>query len=111
MLGQAPHVTKIDYICIAPDLLSKITSELQSLRRDNRRLTFTIAAAGQDLRTGLHALCGAVELFTFSRDRVAREELSQRVKEHIYQLTLELEQLALQVELDCGRATTQGTKP
>jgi signal transduction histidine kinase len=111
MLGQAPQVTKIDYVCIDADLLSEIRSDLQSLKRDNRRLTLTMAAAGHELRAGLHGLYGALELLTFSQDRSAREDLCQRVKAHIFQLALELEQLALQMELDCGCAATQGTGP
>ena len=106
MLGQAPQLTEIDYICIAADLLTKMTSELQSLERDNRRLILTMATAGHDLRARLHALCGAVELLTYSQDRVARAELCQRAKALIFQLAQELEQLALVAELDCKCATS-----
>ena len=106
MLGQAPQVTEIDYICIAADLLTKMTTELQSLERDNRRLALTMAAAGHDLRARLHALCGAVELLTLSQDRIARTELCQRAKALIFQLARELEQLALEADLDCRRATS-----
>jgi hypothetical protein len=49
MLGQAPQVTNIDYICVAADLLTKMMSELQSLQVNNRRLTLAMATAGHDL--------------------------------------------------------------
>jgi light-regulated signal transduction histidine kinase (bacteriophytochrome) len=104
MLGQAPQLTEIDYICIAADLLTEMTSELQSLERDNRRVILTMAMAGHDLRARLHSLSGAVELLTSSRDQIARAELCQRAKALIFQLARELEQLALEAELDYGRA-------
>jgi K+-sensing histidine kinase KdpD len=105
MLEQTPQYTEIDYICIAADLLTKMTSELLFLERDNRRLTLTMATAGHDLRGRLHALCGAVDLLAFSQDGIARAELSQRAKTLIFQLARELEQLALEAELDYRRAT------
>lgn len=106
MIERAPQYPEIDYICIAADLLTKMTSGLQSLERDNRRLTLTMAAAGHDLRGRLHALCGAVELLAFSKDGIARAELCQRAKALIFQLARELEQLALEAERDYGRATS-----
>ncbi len=106
MLGQAPRLTDIDYICVAADLLMKMNSELQSLKLDNRRLTLAMATAGHDLRQRLHALCGTVELLTSSQDQVGRAELCQRAKSLIFRLARELEQLALGAELDYRRAAS-----
>jgi signal transduction histidine kinase len=104
MLGQAPQLTEIDYICVAADLLTKMTSELKSLELGNRRLSLAMATAGHDLRQRLHALCGTVELLTSSPDRVGRAELCQRAKALIFRLARELEHLALQAERDHRRA-------
>jgi two-component system, sensor histidine kinase len=104
MLEHPPQYTEIDYICIAADLLTEMTSGLLSLERDNRRLTLTMATAGHDLRGRLHALCGTVELLAFSKDGIARSELCQRAKVLIFQLAQELEQLALEADLDYRRA-------
>jgi signal transduction histidine kinase len=105
MLGQAPQSTDIDYICVAADLLTKMTSALQSLDLSNRRLTLAMATAGHDLRQRLHALCGTVELLTSSQDGVRRAELCQRAKALIFCLARELEQLA-QAGRDGGRAAS-----
>jgi signal transduction histidine kinase len=106
MLGQAPQLTDIDYICVAADLLTKMTSELKSLELGNRRLTLAMATAGHDLRQRLHALCGTVELLTSSQDRVGRAELCQRAKALIFRLARELEQLAIQAQRDYRRAAS-----
>jgi signal transduction histidine kinase len=106
MLGQAPQTTEIDYICVAADLLTKMISELQSLELDNRRLILAMATAGHDLRQRLHALCGTVELLTSSQDRVGRAELCQRAKSLIFRLARELEQLALEAQLDNRHAAS-----
>jgi signal transduction histidine kinase len=104
MFGKKPQSTDIDYICVAADLLTKMISELQSLKLDNRRLTLALATAGHDLRQRLHALCGTVELLVSSQDRVVRAELCQRAKSLIFRLATELEQLALAAQLDHRRA-------
>jgi signal transduction histidine kinase len=109
MLGQAPQLTDIDYICVAADLLTKMTSELKSLELGNRRLTLAMATAGHDLRQRLHALCGTVELLSSSQDSVGRAELCQRAKTLIFRLARELEQLALQAQRDCRRAASSST--
>src|ERR1700722_4391998 len=106
MLEQAPQLTDIDYICVAADLLTTMTSELKSLELGNRRLTLAMATAGHDLRQRLHALCGTVELLASSQDRVGRAELCQRAKALIFRLARELEQLALQAERDYRRAAS-----
>lgn len=106
MLGKAPQSTDIDYICVAADLLTKMISELESLERDNRRLTLAMATAGHDLRQRLHALGGTVELLTSSQDRAGRVELCQRAKSLIFRLARELEQLALEAEVEHRRAAS-----
>jgi two-component system, sensor histidine kinase len=104
MLVQAPQLPDTDYICIAADLLTEMISELQSLKLNSRRLTLAMATAGHDLRQRLHALFGTVELLASSQDSVRRAELCQRAKSLILRLATELEQLAVQAELDCGHA-------
>jgi light-regulated signal transduction histidine kinase (bacteriophytochrome) len=94
-------LTEVDYICVAADLLTKMMSELQSLKLSNQRLTLAMATAGHDLRQRLHVLFGTVELLTSSQDQVGRAQLCQRAKLLIFRLARELEQLARQAEQDC----------
>ena len=87
-----------DYICVATDSLSRMTSELQSLEINNRRLILAMAAAGHDLRQRLHLLLGTIELLSSTEDEARSMELNQRAKSLIFRLAAELEQLALQAE-------------
>jgi signal transduction histidine kinase len=96
-------LTKIDYVCVAADLLSEIMSKLQSLEANNQRLTLAMTTAGHDLRQRLHLLLGTVELLTTTAETSRTTELSQRAKSVIFRLAGELEQLALQAQRDQNR--------
>jgi len=100
MHGDAPQLTEVDYICVAADLLTKMLSELQSLELDSLRLNLSMAAAGRDLRQPLHELRAIVERLTSSPDCVGRAALRQRAKSLIFRLATELEELAVDAELN-----------
>ena len=101
---SSPPATETDYICVKADLLSKMTSELQSLDFNNRRLTLALASAGHDLRQRLHVLLGILELLSSTEDEVRSAELGQRARSIIFRLAGELEQLAFQAERDDRRS-------
>ena len=93
--------TEVDYICVAGDLLTKMMSELQSLKVNNRRLTLAMATAGRhDLRQRLQTLMGTIELLTSCQDVLHSKELTRRARSLIYRLAQELEHLAFQAEQD-----------
>ena len=101
MPEQAPggsHLAAPDYICVATGSLSRMTSELQSLEMNNRRLILAMAAAGHDLRQRLHLLLGTIELLTSTEDEARSMELNQRAKSLVFRLAGKLEQLAFQAQ-------------
>jgi hypothetical protein len=113
MLGEAikgPQHTQVEYICVAADLLQGMMSELQCLAANNTSLTLAVEAAGHDLRPGLHALRGTVELLRVSRDAVRSIELTEQAKALIIRLASDLQRLALQTERDYAQfvPTTYG---
>jgi signal transduction histidine kinase len=87
-----------DFVCVASDLLSKMSYKLQSLEANNQRLKLAMTTAGHDLRQRLHLLLGTVELLTSTPERSRSLELSQRAKSVIFRLAGELEHLAEQAE-------------
>lgn len=93
-----PSFSETDYVCVAADLLGRMTRERQSLELNNRRIALSMAAAGHDLRQRLHMLLGTVELLALTKDDLRSAELSQRAKSLIFRLAGELEQLAVQAE-------------
>ena len=92
------YLTAPDYICVATDSLSRMTSELQFLEMNNRRLILAMAAAGHDLRQRLHMLLGTIELLSSTDDEARGTELHHRAKSLIVRLASELEQLAFHAE-------------
>jgi signal transduction histidine kinase len=95
---NSPPFTDVDYICISTNLLTKMMSELQSLRVHNQWLTLSLATAGHDLRGRLQTLIGTVELLSASRDALRTADLGRRAKSLIHRLAQELEHLAYQAE-------------
>jgi signal transduction histidine kinase len=93
-----PPFTEVDYVCVSTNLMTKMMSELQSLRVHNQWLTLGLATAGHDLRGRLQTLMGTIELLSVSRDALRTADLSRRAKSMILRLAQELEQLAYQAE-------------
>ena len=63
------HSERIDYICVACDLLDRMMSELQIAANYNSKLALAMASAGHDLRADLRELaCEENSSLVVSRD-------------------------------------------
>jgi signal transduction histidine kinase len=104
MLEQTRGSTEIDYICIATDLLARLTSDLQGLDANNAALTLAMATAGHDLRQGLQVLANTIDLIARTDDARRTADLIQRAKALIFRQAHELEQLVVQANHDRSHA-------
>jgi signal transduction histidine kinase len=104
------QLNRSDYICVATDLFTRMSSQLQSLETMNQRMTLAMTTAGHDLRQRLHLLLGTVDLLTSAADRSRTRELAERARSLIFRLAGELEQLATQTgrELQCDKPSACG---
>ena len=93
-----PHDIEIANIHVVAGVLRRMLSELQDLEVGNARLHFAMSDARHDLRQRLDMLSGTAELLRESHPAVRDGELRQRARRLIFQLTGELEQLALKAE-------------
>ena len=104
MLEQTWGSMEIDYICIATDLLARLTSDLRSLEANNAALTLAMATAGHDLRQGLQTLVATLDLLARTDDTGRAADLIQRAKALIFRQARELEQLVVQANADRSHA-------
>jgi hypothetical protein len=100
-----PDNGEIENIHVAADLLRRMLLELQGLEVNNARLHFAMSNTGHAVRQRLDMLSGIAELLQESHAPACARELSQRAKKLIFQLTCELEQLALKAEHEFEWAT------
>lgn len=90
--------SEVVYICIAADLLRQMMTELQ--RTDHSRLTPDIAAARRNIRRRLDLLLESIESLVAEEDPARSADISRRAKLTIYRLAGEIEQLAIQAQVD-----------
>jgi hypothetical protein len=90
--------TEVGNINVAADLLRRMLLELQGLAVDNARLHFAMSNTVHGIRQRLDMLSGITELLKEYQAPLYARELCQRAKRLIFQLSGELEQLALKAE-------------
>lgn len=89
---------EVVYLCIAADLLRQMMSELQ--RTDDSRLVPAIAAARHDIHRRLHLLLATVDSLVAEANPTRATNIGRRAKLMIYRLAGEIEQLAIQAQVD-----------
>lgn len=90
--------SEVVYICIAADLLRQMMTELQ--RTDDSRLAPDIAAARRNIHQRLNLLLESVESLMAEENRTRAADVGRRAKLTIYRLAGEIEQLAIQAQVD-----------
>jgi hypothetical protein len=93
-----PNDTEIANINVAADLLRRMLLQLQDLEVNNARLHFAVCDSGHAIEQRLNMLSGIAELLKEPQTPLRTRELSHRAKKLIFQLSSELEQLALIAE-------------
>jgi outer membrane PBP1 activator LpoA protein len=92
--------SEVVYICIAADLLRQMMTELQ--RTDDSRLAPDIAAARRNIHQRLDLLLEGIESLVAEDNPARAADIGRRAKLTIYRLAGEIEQLAIQAQVDAG---------
>jgi two-component system, sensor histidine kinase len=92
----------VDFVCVAGELLRRMTTEPKTAVANNSRLSLAMTTAGHDLRQRLHLLMGTVDTLTRPNTLSRFSELAGSAKSQIIRLSNELDQIALYASCGSG---------
>jgi hypothetical protein len=96
--GDRGDKSEVGNISAAAGSLRRMLSELQGLEIDNARLHFAMSSTRHSIRQRLDMLSGIAESLKGLQPPLHARELCERAERLIFQLSGELERLALEAE-------------